>query len=226
MPRAAQASARTPVAIGVAPHGELRVAGRSRRRRSRRPRGRRPRAGRRSSRAPTPSGASRSNAARSQAIGPAGPVNGASARAADERAAESAGRPGDRDAHQSVGGPRSRRPRRRSYWRAYQPSQSPERAARHHASLARYQSTVAARPSSNAGRGRPAERGELRAVHRVAPVVAGTILDLRDERPRLAEQRRGGASTSSRFVRLGRARRRCRSRRSRRGAGRGRSPAA
>ena len=42
-------------------------------------------------------------------------------------------------------------------------------------------------PSANDRSRLPAERRELRAVHRVAPVVAGPVLDLADERPRLAE---------------------------------------
>ena len=141
-----------------------------------------------------PSGASRSNASRAQAIGPAGPVNGASARASTTARPSRPRAPGDGDAHQSAGGVDRRRggglasASRRSYWRSYQPSQSPDRVARHHASFARYQATVAASPSSKPVVGRPAERGELRAVHRVAPVVTRPVLDLADERPRLAEQ--------------------------------------
>ena len=135
----------------------------------------------RSSRAPIPSGASRSNASRSQAIGPAGPVNGASARAATSALPETAGRPGDRDAHQSRS-VRSRRPARRG---GRLPGRQPV------AVLAR----VPAIPVARAGRAPPrlvgpvpvdrrrqavlergprlpAERRQLRAVHRVPPVVA------------------------------------------------------
>jgi hypothetical protein len=43
--------------------------------------------------------------------------------------------------------------KRWAYCRSYQPSQSPDRAARHHASFVRNQSTVAASPSSNEVRG-------------------------------------------------------------------------
>ena len=55
-----------------------------------------------STRGRRPPGASRSKSARSQAIGPAGPVNGASASARDERPAEPPAGPGDGDAHQSA----------------------------------------------------------------------------------------------------------------------------
>ena len=116
----------------------------------------------------------------------------------DEVAAEATGRTGDGDPHQSPGvaaAPASAVvaaaawpvASRWPYWRSYQPSQSPDRAARHHASLARYQSTVAARPSSNAVAGRQPSAASSAAVHRVAAIVPGPVLDLHDQRPRLAE---------------------------------------
>ena len=165
--------------------------GRSRRHRSRPRRGRRPRAGRDRGAPRSPSGASRSNASRSPGDRAGRAGEGRIGEGRDERAPETAARPGDGDAHQSAVGAfaaavvpvASRCP----YWRAYQPSQSPERAARHHASFARYQSIVAARPSSNVVARLPAEARQLRAVHRVAPVVARPVLDLHDQRPRLAE---------------------------------------
>ena len=103
----------------------------------------------------------------------------------DEVPAETSGRPRDGDAHQSpvagMAGAAWPVASRCPYWRAYQPSQSPDRAARHHASFAWYQATVEARPSSKRRRRAPAERRELRAVHRVPAVVAGPVVDRSDE---------------------------------------------
>ena len=65
----------------------------------------------------SPPVSSRSNAARVQAIGPAGPVYGASPRAVDEGTPQSPVRPGDRDAHQPAAGQPADR-RRDPYWRS------------------------------------------------------------------------------------------------------------
>ena len=114
---------------------------------------------------------------------------------------------------------------RSPYWRAYQPSQSPERAARHHASFARYQSTVAARPSSNEVRRPPAERRQLRRrPSRSAGRGPGRSSTC--GRATTACRAGRGAAHDLAVGPLGRARRRCRSRRSRRGAARSRSPPA
>ena len=59
--------------------------------------------------------------------------------------------------------------------------------ARHHGSLARYQSTVSARPASNVRLGAQPSVGQLRAVHRVSTVVARPVLHGPDQRPGLAE---------------------------------------
>ena len=141
-------SARTPVAVAVPGERAAPGRGRSRRRRSRRRRGRRPRAGRGRAAAATPSGASRSKSRRVQAIGPPGPVNGASSSAST-----------------SADPSRPLAPVTATRIRLGRAEPGPvlalvvgvpvaDLAARHHASFATYQSTVAASPSSNGVRGR------------------------------------------------------------------------
>ena len=110
----------------------------------------------------------------------------------DERAPETAARPGDGDAHQSWVGafaPLRRFPGRQPLAvLARIPAIPVARAGRAPPRLVR-PVPVDRRGQAVLERGPwlPAETRQLRAVHRVASVVAGPVLDLHDQRPRLAE---------------------------------------